>query len=1134
MATIVATAAGGDWNIASTWVGGVVPTNADDVLLDASSGNVRVATASGNVARSLDCTGYAGTLTWLGGCVLAIGNASGGLVKLVATMATVIGSTTSRLDLVSTSDNGGAGWGITTAGKTVPAVTFNGTGGKWVLQDALSTFAGATLTVTAGSFITNGMTPTAGSFSSSNSNVRTIDITNSTVNVTGGTWTFTTTTNLTFVSVGSTINLGPTNGSFSGGQVNYNDIVINGWVATQTIQQGSGNPTIANLTCIGGANKVVSLMLGSSITVTGTVTLTGNSITNRLLVFSNVLGTTRTLTVNGSVVASNVDLQDIAGAGSASWDLSAIAGGSGDAGGNSGITFTPSVTQTATGTASFTWSTHGWTTRVPLPQDDVVINNAFVAGQTITIDMPRAGRNLDMSGVSGNPSLVQSVAESVFYGSVALGSDMTITGTNTTRFSGRGSHTFTSAGRSFAGTVSIGGPGGTYALQDAFATAGNLAINDGTFTTNDHSVTVLNFTANSGRTAVLNLGTSTIALTVAGASSSMWNTNNLFTTVNGASATLIVVNPTTSTRGIVLRGVAQSTIGTITYTVAASTGVLFINAGGGQAPEIGTLNIGDGRTLQLVAGNTTSITNAFNVNGTAGNLTSIVSSTPGTQATLSMASGTVTARYVSIQDSNATGGAYWLAVDAVDGGNNTGWFFETLPIAGNRATETDSALAGAPQVWVTGTRAIETDSAFTGTISARAIVLVGSVVPSDVVGEPRIVFPASPVPDSRILVRLVPRETPTTPAQLLANSYGRSWLDELDGLGTGELALQADDPDVAAVDYFDLLWFELDGDVRFAARVEGKQYLAVTEGEEAEQTVKISGRSSASIFEDAVVYPDDIAFAGVSNQSDRVFNFASPEFDDSGWAPAVVTPSSNYGKPVGWPDKTAEWIWDRDSSSFGVPEGNCYFRSTFTSLEGDHEVWAAADDAYEVWVDGVRMFEDGFELAYVGQAMRQRVALAAGAHTIGVWARNMNTLKAGLRVAVMTLNDKGVPDDVVHHTTAAWKVVGYPPEPPGFTPGAIVRVLVEEAQARGALSGVTLGFTDVADSNGNAWLSNADMAFTVGLDLASALLQMAETYADFWLGPDMVLRLYGDRGTTTSASLAPAVNIVSLEHEGRV
>lgn len=42
---------------------------------------------------------------------------------------------------------------------------------------------------------------------------------------------------------------------------------------------------------------------------------------------------------------------------------------------------------------------------------------------------------------------------------------------------------------------------------------------------------------------------------------------------------------------------------------------------------------------------------------------------------ISKASGTVSASYLSIKDSNATGGATWNASNSTDAGNNLGWNF---------------------------------------------------------------------------------------------------------------------------------------------------------------------------------------------------------------------------------------------------------------------------------------------------------------------------------------------------------------------------------------------------------------------------------------------------------------------------
>ena len=80
-------------------------------------------------------------------------------------------------------------------------------------------------------------------------------------------------------------------------------------------------------------------------------------------------------------------------------------------------------------------------------------------------------------------------------------------------------------------------------------------------------------------------------------------------------------------------------------------------------------------TVQLKA-SATSTTGAFATSGTTQKF--LQSTTPGTQATLTQASGTVNASYLTIQDINATGGAVWYSPVTqfnVDGGNNDGWDF---------------------------------------------------------------------------------------------------------------------------------------------------------------------------------------------------------------------------------------------------------------------------------------------------------------------------------------------------------------------------------------------------------------------------------------------------------------------------
>jgi hypothetical protein len=127
-----------------------------------------------------------------------------------------------------------------------------------------------------------------------------------------------------------------------------------------------------------------------------------------------------------------------------------------------------------------------------------------------------------------------------------------------------------------------------------------------------------------------------------------------------------------------------ATSGTKTITSASQTldFPLTINGLGGTFACSDALTLGSTRaltmtngTLQLAAG-TTNTVGSFVTTGT--NAKYLQSTIPGTQATISDASGTDSVSYLYIQDSNATGGATWQAFTTnnnVDGGNNSGWDF---------------------------------------------------------------------------------------------------------------------------------------------------------------------------------------------------------------------------------------------------------------------------------------------------------------------------------------------------------------------------------------------------------------------------------------------------------------------------
>lgn len=674
MATITGAVGGGNWSVGGSWVGGSPPGTGDDVLLTAASGSITINTTT-CVCRSIDCTGYTGTLTFGASNILSVGDGSGGAVKFVSGMTLTDSGGT--LKVVSTSNNGGTGWAITTGGKTLPAFTCDGVSGKWVLQDAFG--SGTTVvTVTNGSLFTNGKSVSAGSFSSSTSNTRTVDITNSSITLASQNgWQSSNTTGMTFTSTGSTITC--TNGAVATvfGSLAYNAVVIAGFSNAGSM---TASGSFVNLTITGAAQKSSQLSINlGAFSVTGTLTVGGNTTqgVNRLVLQSNAVGTQRVITMTGAavVISGDVNFQDIDFSGTPSWTNSG-AKFIGDCGGNGSIITsnrTTPATQTATGTASFTWSTHGWTSRVPLPQDNVVINNAFVAGRTITVDMPQLGANVDFTGGSGSPILALNVNNQQIFGSLTLVAGVAPSGANTFVLAGRTSCTITSAGATFTQQIQLNAPSGTYTLQDAFvcnrSVANSLNITNGTWADNGQTVS-LSGASGSLNLTVLGTVTKSGAWSIAAtAAATFWSVNASASYTDSGSIALTATSASTRT----FAGGGKS-YGTFTHTVAGSTGQLTITGSNTFTVAFNFSDVTNARTLQFTAGTTTTFSTSlgFNVQGTSGKLMTVNSS--GAAYTLSF-TGRAECSFVNITSSTVTQDRAAFAYNSTDGGTNTRWYF---------------------------------------------------------------------------------------------------------------------------------------------------------------------------------------------------------------------------------------------------------------------------------------------------------------------------------------------------------------------------------------------------------------------------------------------------------------------------
>lgn len=593
--------AGTKWATTSGGVGGAaVPTAADDVFFDAASGAVTVTMGVSPNIKSLDYTGFTGTLVGAAATIILHGT----VCKFVSGMI-LSGS------LSLTFNGNGVTTTLTSASKTFVNIVIQNASGL-SLADAL--FNTGSLTFSSGTFITNNQSWTSLTFSSNNSNTRTVTLGSSAVTLTqaGVAWDTRTNAGITVNAGTSTITLtGGGSPQFLAGSTQAFNNVVFPMSASNTPIVGIV-ASIVNLTVTGGAGKTGTLSLNSDLTITGTFTVNGNSAVNRVLVQSSAIGTTRIITA-AAVSMSNVDFMDILGAGAASWNLSTITGGSGDCGGNSGITFKAATTRYGVVAGNWsniaTWSASSGGSggaSIPLPQDTVILDANSAAG-TYTLDMPRAGKDINFAGFTR--SFTQSVASSVF-GSWTFSTTTTRGAVNTLTFAGRGTHTITMAGQTWGSTPTIQAPGGTYTLQDSFTSSNGLSVNDGTLVTNDQALSFPTFAATSGRAATITLGSSTISLTSTSLTA-VFSTNGAGTFVSVNTATVVIATASVNGRSIGRNGANINDPYAVQYTVPDSPGYLQLGTSSAASGSysLNTLNVGPGREVRTFVGATVNVLN---------------------------------------------------------------------------------------------------------------------------------------------------------------------------------------------------------------------------------------------------------------------------------------------------------------------------------------------------------------------------------------------------------------------------------------------------------------------------------------------------------------------------------------------
>ncbi|MDF5756669.1 fibronectin type III domain-containing protein [Spongiactinospora sp. TRM90649] len=95
------------------------------------------------------------------------------------------------------------------------------------------------------------------------------------------------------------------------------------------------------------------------------------------------------------------------------------------------------------------------------------------------------------------------------------------------------------------------------------------------------------------------------------------------------------------------------------------------------------------------------------------------------------------------------------------------------------------------------------------------------------------------------------------------------------------------------------------------------------------------------------------------------------------------------------------------------------------------------------------------------------------------------------------------------------------------SPGAILRTLVTEGQARGSVPGLAIDFTTSLDSGGQPWTATLTLALEPGTDLLAALINLSEQGVIDWEMQGRTLRVYNE-GTVLGRDLASGPAPVDL------
>lgn len=290
-----------------------------------------------------------------------------------------------------------------------------------------------------------------------------------------------------------------------------------------------------------------------------------------------------------------------------------------------------------------------------------------------------------------------------------------------------------------------------------------------------------------------------------------------------------------------------------------------------------------------------------------------------------------------------------------------------------------------------------------------------------------------------------------------------------------------------------------------------------------DETVKLTGDGLLTDWSFVEVDP---WIPGRPISPDRVWNFASPRgFNDSTWSltnhiqTRVVAPSWPEAYPVA--PGYANMLWTLPTSA-SQPVGSTLWRRTVTvASDVDAAVYASADDAVNIWCDGVLLNRHSIvypDTSGWQKTWREVPPLSAGTHVFAFEAFNYGGAAYFMSSIATVVN--GVFGTVLASTgDDLWRWLGYPTPKPGFTAAQIVTMLLDEAHDRNHLLGWSLNIH-------GSYPQIEEFSVRIGTDYLTVLDQLAVDQADFAADVDgLVLHMWpkGGRDRAPAVTVTPAM-----------